>query len=160
VKLLYILAALLLWQIASWTFAPPPPPVVATPPKSDTAYGYHEKYIIDARISQRQDAFKALELPTGSLCDKDGHDRFVSGLGGYYYHRQNQMERYPETYGKLGADYIARQWSGTDDQRIDRLTQEAYARGYLKPGDFEAVARRMILKVVENERVFAKGCAG
>ena len=85
---------------------------------------------------------------------------FISGLGHYYYHRQNQTERYPETYGQLGADYIAKQWSTTDDQRIDRLTQDAYARGYLKPADFEAVAGKMVATVVKNERVTGKACAG
>jgi hypothetical protein len=69
------------------------------------------------------------------------------------------MERYPETFGKLGADYIAQQWASTDDKRIDRLTQEAFSKGYLKPDEFQAVARKMIHTVVKGERVIAKGCA-
>jgi hypothetical protein len=69
------------------------------------------------------------------------------------------MERYPETFGKLGADYIEQQWTSTDDKRIDRLTQEAYSKGYLKPDEFQAVARKMIQTVVKGERVVAKGCA-
>jgi hypothetical protein len=52
------------------------------------------------------------------------------------------------------------QWSTTDDKRIDRLTQELYSRGYLKPEEFQEVARRMISVVVKDERVIAKGCAG
>ena len=46
------------------------------------------------------------------------------------------------------------------DQRIDRLTQDAYAKGYLKPGDFEPVARKTIAKVIKDERVTGKACAG
>jgi hypothetical protein len=94
-----------------------------------------------------------------SRCGKD-RKRFVSGINEYYYHRQNQTERYPEIHGKLGADYIAAQWSTADDQRIDRLTQEAYARGYLTPSDFDGVAGKMVATVVKSERVTAKGCAG
>ena len=48
----------------------------------------------------------------------------------------------------------------TDDQRIDRLTQDAYARGYLKPVDFDAVAGNMVAAVVKDERVTGKACAG
>ena len=47
-----------------------------------------------------------------------------------------------------------------DDQRIDRLTQEAYAKGYLKPSDFTAVAAKMVATVIKNERVTGKGCKG
>ncbi len=43
-------------------------------------------------------------------------------------------------------------------KRIDRLTQEAYTRGYLKPDDFSAVARRLILDLVKNERATGAGC--
>jgi hypothetical protein len=80
-------------------------------------------------------------------------------LGYYYYQRQNQTERYPENFGKPGADYIAQQWTSADDKRIDRLTQEAYGNGYLKPAEFDAVARKMIATVVAGERVIGKGCA-
>jgi hypothetical protein len=156
-KLLYVIAAIVLWQIAGWTFTPAPPPKQL--PNSTRAYGSTEKYAVEARVSQRETALRALELPTGSRCAADGRKAFVSGLSEYYYHRQNQMERYPETFGKLGADYIAQQWASTDDKRIDRLTQEAYSKGYLKPDEFQAVARKMIQTVVKGERVVAKGCA-
>ena len=65
-----------------------------------------------------------------------------------------------ESYGKAGADYIATQWSKSDDQRIERLTQEAYAKGYLKPSDFTGVAAKMVATVIKNERVTGKGCEG
>ncbi|HEY8332421.1 MAG TPA: hypothetical protein VIQ05_01400 [Tardiphaga sp.] len=159
-KAFFTLAAvLLLWQIAVWTFAPPVAPP-KTPAGDGKPYDANEKYDVDARISQRQDAFRALGQPTGSLCTEAGRKSFIGGLGHYYYHRQNQTERYPEIHGQLGADYIAKQFSSTDDKRIDRLTQELYSRGYLKPDDFEPVARRMIAVVVKGERITAKGCAG
>ncbi len=53
------------------------------------------------------------------------------------------MELHPKYFGELGAAYIAKQWSSTDDQRIDRLTQDAYARGYLKPADLTIGSKMM-----------------
>lgn len=159
VKILYIIAAVLVGQIGVRAFAPAKQPL-PPPQNSGQAYGSNESIAVEGRDKQRQDAFRALALPTGSLCTDAGRREFNGGLGHYYYHRQNQTERYPESFGQLGADYIAKQWSGTDDKRIDRLTQEMYASGYLKPGEFDTVARKMIAVVVKNERVTAKGCAG
>lgn len=158
-RLLIIVWVSAVLQVAGWAFVPPPP-AVRPLPGSDRAFGPTEKYAVDSRESQRQNAFRALEQPTGSRCTVDGRKAFIGGLSEYYYHRQNQTERYPETFGQPGADYIAEQWSGTDDKRIDRLTREAYGMGYLKPDDFEAVARKMFLAVVRNERVASKGCSG
>ncbi len=46
-----------------------------------------------------------------------------------------------------------------EDRAHAVLTQEAYSKGYLKPDEFQAVARKMIQTVVKGERVVAKGCA-
>ena len=143
--------------IATWAFTPDLPRI--TDVNRGKAYGSNERILVEGRSKQRQDGSMALELPWSSRCAGESRKTFISGLGHYYYHRQNQTDRYPETYGKLGADYIARQWSTGDDQRIDRLTQDAYARGHLKPADFEPVARKMIGKVVKDERVTGKACA-
>jgi hypothetical protein len=130
------------------------------PAGDGNAFGSNEKYAVESRDSERQSALKALEAPTGSRCTEDGRKRFISGLNNYYYQRQNQTERYPEIHGKLGADYIVAQWSGPDDTRIDRLTQEAYSQGYLTPNEFDGIARKMVATVVKSERVIGKGCAG
>jgi hypothetical protein len=159
VKRLFIAWILIISVVAAWTFAPasPPPPM---PQGDGRAFGTGENFLVQGRSLQRQGAFTALDQPWGSRCAGEDRKRFLSGLNEYYYHRQNQTERYPENFGKAGADYIATQWSTTDDQRIDRLTQDAYARGYLKPADFDAVAGKMIATVVRNERVTGKACAG
>jgi hypothetical protein len=124
------------------------------------AFGSNEDIAVETRSLQRKGAFTALDRPWGSRCAGEDRKRFIGGLNEYYYHRQNQTDRYPENFGKAGADYIAKQWSTTDDQRIDRLTQDAYARGYLKPADFDAVAGKMIATVVKDERIAGKACAG
>jgi hypothetical protein len=34
------------------------------------------------------------------------------------------------------------------------------SQGYLKPNEFDGVARKMVATVVKSERVIGKGCAG
>jgi hypothetical protein len=156
----FLLWAVVIWQIAAWTFGPTVPLPQIPEVNRGKAYGSNEDLLVEARGGQRQGALKALDQPWGSRCAGEERKRFISGLNEYYYHRQNQTERYPENFGKLGADYIAKQWSTTDDQRIDRLTQDAYARGYLKAADFDGVAGKMVATVVKDERITGKGCAG
>ena len=156
----FVLWALVIWQVAAWTLAPAAAPPQIPEVNRDKAFGSNEDIAVETRIRQRKAAFTALERPWGSRCVGEDRKRFISGLNEYYYHRQNQTDRYPETFGKPGADYIAKQWSSTDDQRIDRLTQEAYAKGYLTPADFDAVAGKMVAAVVKDERVTGKACAG
>jgi hypothetical protein len=154
----FLLWILVIGQLFLWTFTP-----IAAPPQPSerdpaVAFGSNEDIHVQSRVGMRETAFKALELPWGSRCSGDGRKQFLGGLGAYYYQRQNQSERYPETFGKAGVDYIARQWSTTDDRRIDRLTQDAYAKGYLKPVDLEGLARNAVENVVKGERVTGKGC--
>jgi hypothetical protein len=156
----FLLWAVVIWQVAAWTFAPPSPPPHIPEENRGKAFGSNEDLAVEARGRQRQDAFKALDRPWGSRCAGEDRKQFISGLNEYYYHRQNQTDRYPENFGSLGADYIAKQWSTTDDRRIDRLTQEAYAKGYLKPTVFDAVAGKMVATVVKDERMTGKACAG
>jgi hypothetical protein len=155
----FLLWALVIWQVAAWAFAPAAAPPQIPEVNRGKAFGTNEDIMVEARRGQRQSAFRTLEQPWGSRCAGEGRKQFISGLNEYYYHRQNQTERYPENFGKLGADYIAKQWSTTDDQRIDRLTQEAYAKGYLKPADFDGVAGKMVAMVVKDERITGKACA-
>ena len=156
-------AWLFLWavavgQIALWAFAPGEPQ-----PKASTGdgrpYGDSEKYSVDARRSQRANAVETLDLPWTSRCGEE-RKRFIAGVNHYYYVRQIEMEHYPKYHGKPGADYIAAQWSTGEDKRIERLTQEAYANGYLTASDFDGIAGKLFAAVVKDERVTGKGCAG
>jgi len=157
-RVLFIVWAIVIWQIAGWTFgqrpAPPPPPPDVDPRTTST-----EKYLVDGRDMKRQDGLGALDLPPSRICTEDGRKKFVSALGNYYAHRQDEMEYYPKSFGRSGARYIAEQWASSDDKRIDRLTQETYTRGYLKPDEFTPAARKLIVSIVKDERVTGKGCA-
>jgi hypothetical protein len=155
----FILWAIVVGQIAIWTFAPParhneqPAPTDPGRPYGDT-----EQYAVEARDSERKGAMAALDLPFSSRCGET-RKQFVNIVKNYYYQRQNQYERYPEIHGKLGADYIDTQWSTAEDKRIERLTQEAYARGYLQLSDFDGLPGKLLAVVVKDERVVGKGCA-
>jgi hypothetical protein len=155
----FLVWAVVVGQVAIWAFAKPEPSPTDEP-REERAFGTNEDIHVQSRVGLREQAFKSLELPWGSRCQGDGRKSFVAGLSHYYYQRQNQSERYPENFGKAGADYIAKQWSSTDDRRIDRLTQDAYAKGYLKLADFDGLSRKLIDVVVRDERVTGKGCEG
>src|SRR5436305_151457 len=119
-RALFIVWAVVIGQIAAWTYFAPaapapqtsPPPL--TPSNDDKGFGSNEANLLPARASERKAALHALGKPWSSFCTEGGRKSFISGLGYYYYHRQNQSERYPENFGKAGADYIAQQWATTD----------------------------------------------
>ena len=148
--------------VAFWTFAPATPPQQQQIPEANRgkAFGTNERFLVEGRVRRREETLKTLEQLWSGRCAGETRKAFISGLSHYYYFRQTEAQHYPQYFGQLGADYIAKQWATTDDQRIDRLTQEAYARGYLKVADFSGPAREMIAKVVKDERVTGKACAG
>ncbi len=159
---LFVLWALVMWQIAAWTFFPASSRTAPVPVLRADGKGYNENepVIVRGRELQRAGALKALEQPFIVLCSEEGRKRVASSLSHYLYHRQNQMLRYPANFGKPGADYIAQQWSTADDRRIDRLIREAYGRGHIAPDDLEkGYARDMLRSVVGGIRVTGKGCA-
>lgn len=155
----FIVWALAIWQVAAWAFAPQNAVQQPAAAVDGPGYGSNEAIFVEGRASQRRDAAQAFARPYGSRCAGEGRKQFLRNIGAYYYRRQNDMERYPETFGRAGTDYIAGQWSTGEDKRIERLTQEAYAQGYLTSSDFGGVARKLIETVVRGERVTAHSCA-
>lgn len=59
---LFVVWSLVIWQIAAWTFAPPPP-LPPQPIDNGQGFGSNEKYTVEGRDKQRQDAFNALDKP-------------------------------------------------------------------------------------------------
>jgi len=144
-------------SVSSLQQSPPPPKI---PQGNGQAFPDNEAALVKGREKQREYVLRVLDRPWSSRCTDDGRALFIDGLFYYYDYRHRQTESYRETYGKAGADYIAAQFSKADDSRIERLTQEAYAKGYLKPQDFRGAAGQLVATVVKGERVTGKGCAG
>ena len=159
---MFIAWAVVVGLVAAWTFTPAAPPQQQQIPEANRgkAFGSNERYLVEGRVRRREETLKTLEQPWSGRCAGETRKAFISGLSHYYYFRQTEAQHYPQYFGQLGADYIAKQWATTDDQRIDRLTQEAYARGYFKAADFDGVAGKMVAAVVKAERVTGNACAG
>ncbi|UQD76248.1 hypothetical protein JEY40_17885 [Bradyrhizobium japonicum] len=156
----FIVWALVIWQVAAWAFAPQKTAQQPAAPVDGPGYGSNEEIFVDGRAGLRRETALAFERPYGSRCAGEGRKQFVAHIDYYYYRRQNDMEHYPKIFGKAGADYIAKQWSTGDDKRFERLTQEAYAQGYLALSDFGDVGRKLAEAVLRGERVVAHSCAG
>jgi hypothetical protein len=154
--------ALIICCLVYWMFTPGAPRAAQPIPEANRgkAFGPYEANKVHARQAVREAAFRGLDKPWGGRCAGESRKDFIGALSYYYEHRQTTTDNYSQSYGRLGADYITQQWAGTDDRRIDRLTQEAYAKGFLKPDEFNKTARKMIAAVVKDERVTGKACAG
>jgi len=159
---MFIAWAVVVGIVAGWTFTPaaPPPPPQTPEANRGKAFGPYEQYLVEGRVRRREETLKTLEQLWSGRCAGETRKAFISGLSHYYYFRQTEAQHYPKYFGQLGADYIAKQWATTDDQRIDRLTQEAYTKGYLKAADFDGVAGKMVAAVVKGERVTGNACTG
>lgn len=153
----FVMWAVAIGQLALWTFAPEKSKEVNV--GDGQPYGYLESHLIESREGTRKSGMETLDKPWSSRCG-EARKAFISGVNEYYWQRKNEYERYSEIHGKAGADYIVKAWSSPDDKRIDRLTQEAYANGYLQPSDFKGYARDLIADIVKDERITGKGCAG
>jgi hypothetical protein len=155
----FVIWAVVVGQFVIWTFAPGEPKAVEVNTGDGQPYGYLEHYLVESREGIRKNAMETLDQPWSSRCG-EGRKTFIGGVSNYYWQRKNENERYAEIHGKPGADYIAKAWSSPDDRRIDRLTQEAYVNGYLRPADFKGYSRDLITQIVRDERATGKGCAG
>jgi hypothetical protein len=72
--------------------------------------------------------------------------------------RRIQERIYPEQWGEVGRSYIAREFSTTDDQRVDRLTADLYRLGYIDLKVFDVHANRSLAPIVAGVRVIAQPC--
>ena len=157
----FLLWAVVTWQVAAWAFAPAPAvPVTQMPAGDGQAFGSNERYTLDARDDERHEAAEgAGDADRRSL--HRGRTQAIHPRARSILLSAAEPDRaLPGNPRRSPASMIAAQWSGPDDKRIDRLTQEAYSKGYLALAEFDNVARRMVAAVVKDERVIGKGCAG
>lgn len=118
----------------------------------------NERIAQDNRKSARRNALAALERPWASLCRDEGKKNLVSSLAYYFNMRRIQERIYPEQWGEVGRSYIAREFSTTDDQRVDRLTADLYRLGYIDLKAFDVHTNRNLAPVLAGVRVIAQPC--
>lgn len=102
----------------------------------------------------------ALGKPWSTFCEAPGKKRLVESIDSYLWQRTGHMASYPKNWGEPGRRYIVRAWSTPDDNRIERMTRETYARGFFSLDDFKPYTRAALAEVVKGERVTGKPCAG
>jgi hypothetical protein len=146
----YILPfSLIVAVLGAWEYSKPNRPVKAAedygPPPPRNA---NEGLFQDHRRTLRVSTLRSLEQPWSSYCQAEGRRALLSSLREYFYHRGGQEDSYPARWGDVGKTYITREWSSTDDRRIEQLMQSLYYRGYLDPKALEPrIALRLSAKL-------------
>src|SRR6188508_37947 len=120
----------------------------------------NEHYIASNRDSARKSVLDALGKPWSTFCEAPGKKRLVESIDSYLWQRTGHMASYPKNWGEPGRRYIVRAWSTPDDNRIEPVTRETYARGFFSLDDFKPYTRAALAEVVKSERVTGKPCAG
>jgi len=156
--LLLIVALLAVWEYAKQPapkrrvqqaedYGPPPP------------RNANEGLFRDSRERRRQSTLKTLDANWASFCEPQGRTRLVNSLNDYFYFRDGAETSYPLRWGEVGKTYIAREFSTTEDARIEQQIRELYARGYLDPKMFGSIANKHVTTLVQGLKVERKPCA-
>jgi hypothetical protein len=111
-------------------------------------------------VRRRQSTLKTLDANWASFCGPQGRTLLVSSLDHYFYFRDGAETSYPLRWGETGKTYIAREFSTTEDRRIEQQIRELYARGYLDPKALGSTANKRVTALVQGLRVERKPCAG
>ena len=163
---LYLIGAVVLGNIvwATFFYAAPKPTTAQPIVNSATQKGLdpwmaNEHHMVTGRTGQRKSALEALGQPWSSFCTPDGRMQLVAGLDYYWYFRSSQIKGYPKTWGENARPYIVKTWATAEDSRIERLTREAYANGYLNLADFKSTTREAMAETLRGERVRGAPCA-
>jgi hypothetical protein len=113
----------------------------------------NEKIYQNGRNSIRKSTMNGLDKAWSTFCQPEGRQRLAQSVSYYFEMRGNQEESYQKRWGDDGRNYIAREWSTSDDARIQRLVQEHYERGYLKIADFRPFIAKRIEPLLKDVRV-------
>jgi hypothetical protein len=130
-----------------WQTTDPPPP-----------NNKNEEIAKRGRDYARESTLRALNQSTFDLCQRDGVKQVSSAVTHYFGQRLDQERSYEELWGNVGRSYIRREWSTSDDSRIERLIQENYERGYLNLATLRPKIAKRVSEVVAGSRVSGTGC--
>lgn len=113
----------------------------------------NEKIFQNGRNSARKQTLAGLDKAWSTFCQPEGRKQLGSAVSYYFEMRGKQEESYPKRWGDEGRKFIAKEWSTSDDARIQRLVQEHYERGYLKLADLRPNIAKRIEPLVKDLRV-------
>jgi hypothetical protein len=140
-------------------------PVRPAPAKQAEDYGpppprnANEELFKEGRVRRRLSTLKTLEANWASFCESQGRTRLVNSLNDYFYFRDGAETSYPLRWGEVGKTYIMREFSTTEDRRIEQQIRELYARGYLDPKMFGSIADKRVTALVQGRKIERKPCA-
>jgi hypothetical protein len=164
--ILFLVGALVLTNIVYATFFAQPPVLERPAAVDDEAtrrgeapWASNERHSAPARDITRKSTLDALVQPWSSFCTEEGANRLVASLNHYYWQRYAEQFSYGDVYGEAGRRRVAKVWTTTDDNRIERLVRETYGRGYLRLDALRSPMRKAVADLVRDERVTGKPCA-
>jgi hypothetical protein len=151
--------------LAGWEYSKPSYPV-NTEAKAKADYGpppprnANEPIFQEGRRIARKTALEGLQRPWASLCEGEGRRALISSVNYYYEQRALQEKSYPRRWGAEGKSYIAREWGTTEDRRIEQLTQDTVARGYLKTAALNRFVAESVDALTRGPPVTVQPCKG
>lgn len=140
-------------HFAEITAQPSPQPNGGIPP-----WNANEPLFQNSRNLIRKSTLDGLDRAWSTFCYPDGRQTLVNALSYYFGQRRQQETSYPKRWGEAGRDYIAKEWSTSDDQRIERLVEETYGRGYLDLHDLKPYIVERISPLLKDTRVTGQPC--
>lgn len=166
----YVIPSIVLLGIlVAWDLTKPPYPVnfrdpdrqidPATLPNGGVPpWNVHEDLFKKTRDSLRTSTQRALDTAWNEFCTAAGQDRLVGALSSYFIKRHQETVSYEKRWGVEGRDYIAHEWATSGDNRIERLTAETYARGYLDVARFKPSVAAIVTPYLRESRMRVEPC--
>jgi hypothetical protein len=112
----------------------------------------------EGRSRQRASALEKLRRPLSHLCHLDERPQMLLSIREYYYHRLNSIERKYDWAGVAAAKFMMQRYETPEDHQVDQALREAFKGGYIKVADFNQYERRLIGRIVQNDKVTGYGC--
>ena len=144
-----------------WEYAKRPMPAAAKqaedygPPPPRNA---NEELFRDGRVRRRESTLKTRDANWASFFDPQGRKRLVNSLNEYFYFRDGAETSYPLRWGEVGKTYITREFSTSEDKRIEQQIAQLYELGYLTPAVLSEASGRRVKALVQGRRVIQQPC--
>ena len=118
----------------------------------------NEKIFKRGRDLTRKSTMESLDQAWSTFCTPEGQAKLATTINYYFEKRANEEASYTKRWGNEGRDYIKKEWSTADDNRIERLMTETYERGYLDLASIWPDTRKHIAPLLKDSRVTGQPC--